>query len=136
VLAPVTVMLLTVMAEAPLLVTVMGFEAGTFTVSFPKARLVGLNAIGAATPVPVNGMFCVPTPSVRVTEAERPPVPVGLKVTVIVQLPEAGMLDPQLLVCWKLTVFEPVTVMLVTVMAVVWLFFTVTGFETGTFTVS
>jgi hypothetical protein len=88
-----------VMAEVPLLVTVMGFEVGTFTVSLPKAKLVGLKVIGAATPVPVNGMFWVPTLSVRVTEAERAPVPVGLNVTVIVQVPEAGILEPQLLVC-------------------------------------
>ena len=99
VFAPVTVMLLTVIAEVPLLVTVMGFDAGTFTVSFPKARLVGLKVIGAATPVPVKGIVCVPALSVSVTEAERAPVPVGLKVTVMVQLPEAGMLEPQLLVC-------------------------------------
>ena len=62
-------------------------------------------------PVPLNGTSCGPPPPVSLieTEAERAPVAVGLNVTDKVQLPPAGTLVPQVLVCAKSPGFVPVT---------------------------
>lgn len=45
------------------------------------------------------------------TDAEREPVAVGLKVTLIVQFAPAATLAPQVLVCEKSVLFVPVMVM-------------------------
>jgi len=52
--------------------------------------------------------------SVMVTEAERDPKAVGVKVTVIVQLPLAATGLPQLLVCAKSPALVPDTTTLLT----------------------
>lgn len=60
----------------------------------------------AATPVPVSGTVCglVPALSVMVMVPARVPVVVGVKVTVMVQLPPAAPPVPQLFVWAKLPV--------------------------------
>ena len=65
-------------------------------------------------PVPVSVTDCgLPAElSETVTEAERAPAAVGANVTMIVQVPDAGTLDPQLFVCPKSPGFVPVMVML------------------------
>jgi hypothetical protein len=52
------------------------------------------------------------------TEAVRVPVAVGVKVTLMMQLPAGATLDPQLLVCAKSPGFVPVRLMLVMLSAV------------------
>lgn len=65
--------------------------------------------------------------SAIVTEAVRPPMAVGAKVTVMLQLPPAGTEPPQLLDSLKSPAFGPVTVMLVMVKAAVPVLLMVTG---------
>jgi len=50
--------------------------------------------------------------SMRQTAALRVPLAVGVKATLIVQLPPAGTLDPQLLLCAKSPGFVPVSIRL------------------------
>jgi hypothetical protein len=133
VFAPVTVMLeMVTAADADVFFTVIALAAlFTPTVSLPNAMLVGETEMlaEAATPLPVSVTFWVPTLSTRVMEAERAPVPVGSMVTSIVQVAEAAKLDGQLLVCAKVTVLAPVTVMLEMVIAAdAEVFFTVIAF--------
>jgi len=111
-------MLVMLSAPFPLFVTVTvcaGLVVPTTT--FPKLRLVGETVITGAVPdpVPARGTVCgLPPPlSVTLTEAERAPSASGVKVAVIVQLPPAGTLDPQVLVSLKSLVFAPVRPMLV-----------------------
>jgi hypothetical protein len=74
-----------------------------------KVRLVGERLAADAIPVPLTltlwGLW--ETLSVTVTSAVRVPVAVGWKVTVIVQLAPAAMVDPQLVVCAKSPGFVP-----------------------------
>src|SRR5438105_3019414 len=73
-----------------------------------------------AVPVPVRlvvwGLLLALSVTVRV--AVRVPAAVGVKVTLIVQLPPAATLVPQLLVCVKSPLLVPVTAMLVMLKAV------------------
>jgi hypothetical protein len=65
-------------------------------------------------PVPLTLTVCGlrETLSVTVTSAVRVPVAVGRKVTVIVQLAPAAIVDPQFVVCEKSEGFVPASVML------------------------
>jgi hypothetical protein len=80
----------------------------------PKLRLVVPPKLTiGAVPVPLSGMLCgLPAAlSVIETVADRAPLAVGLKVTVIVQLELAATLAPQVFVCEKSPLFAPVMVM-------------------------
>jgi len=70
------------------------------TATFPKFRLVGKRLTTGATPVPLNETFCGLPAALSVTDSVpvRLPVPVGVNVTLIVQLAPAPRLIPQLLV--------------------------------------
>lgn len=76
-----------------------------------NVRLVGENVTAGNTPTPVNGSDCglLGALSVMVTAAFLVPVAVGVKVTLIWQLPYAGTDVPQLLVWAKSPLFGPVT---------------------------
>jgi hypothetical protein len=84
-----------------------------------KVRVVG-KRLGGAVPVPTRpaawGLLLAS--SVTVSVAPRVPVPVGVKVTLMVQLFPAARLVPQLLVCPKSPPFAPVTAMPLIVKAV------------------
>ena len=71
--------------------------------SVPKVRLIGLNLTAGAKPVPESGTLCglLAALSVTVTLADRAPVVVGLKTTLMVQFAPASTCKPQLLVCLK-----------------------------------
>jgi len=56
---------------------------------------------GAPVPAKFTNWGLPVTLSLTLSEAEREPVAVGVKVTLIEQFPPAKTLDPQLLVCWK-----------------------------------
>ena len=60
-------------------------------------------AIGAVLPTPFSEMTCglFPALSTKVTEPDALPAVVGVKVTVIEQIPPAGRDAPQVLVCAK-----------------------------------
>src|ERR1017187_325664 len=75
-----------------------------------KVRLGGAN-VRDDTPVPLSGSICGLTgaSSVMLTAAVLVPVEEGVKVTVMLQLPPAGMDVPQLLVSAKSPLFGPVT---------------------------
>ena len=91
--APVTAMLVMVKAAVPVLVRVTGCaELVIPRVWLPKVRLVELRLTVGPPPVPVRFTLCVlPATllllSVMVTAAVRVPGSVGVKVTLIVQLP-------------------------------------------------
>ena len=67
------------------------------------------------TPVPLRlAVWGLPAAlSLTVRVAVRVPVAVGVNVTLIVQLPPAATLEPQLLVCAKSPLLVPVMAMLV-----------------------
>ena len=67
--------------------------------------------------------------SVSTKDAVRAPGPVGAKVMVMVQLPPAATVPPQVLVCEKSAAFVPVTVMAEMVNAVVPVLFRVIVWE-------
>lgn len=80
--------------------------------------LGGVIVTGEAEPVPLRLMECgLPAAlSVMVTAAARTPAPVGVNVTVIVQVPLLAATEPpQVLLCAKSPLFAPVTAMLVMV---------------------
>ena len=82
-----------------------------------KVRLEGVTPAVGPLPVPVKLTLCVlPATllllSVIVKEAVRFPVPVGVKVTVKVQLPPAARELPQVLVCPKSPGLVPLKAML------------------------
>jgi len=89
--------------------------------SLPNERLVGERLAAAAVPVPerLRDWGLPPALSVMLTEAERLPLVVGSKVTLIVQLPPAATEVPQVLVCAKSPVLAPVSAMLETLSAAV-----------------
>ena len=98
-------------------VTVCGAEAWPRVIP-PKLIDVGETEAAGWTPVPLSGTVCglVGSVSAMDTEATRGPVAVGLKVTLILQLPPPTKPVPpigQLVVRVKLLAFVPVTVMLV-----------------------
>ena len=80
-----------------------------------NVRLVGDSCATAEMPVPRSETTCGPPSalSVILRFAEAVPGAVGAKVTVIVQLPPAGIV-PQLLVCEYCELFKPVIVTLLT----------------------
>ena len=77
----------------------------------PKLKLVGLRLATEAVPVPAKVTDCgLPVAlSVRVIAAERLPMAVGSKVTLIVQVPPAATEAPQVLVWEKSPALVPVT---------------------------
>jgi len=82
-------MLLSMSVKVRLLVSLIVFGlAETPTRELANARLVGLRDTGG-TPVPDSGTVCVPLPalSVSVSVPARIPATVGVKVTLILQLP-------------------------------------------------
>ena len=122
--APVSVMLLTVRATLPVFdsVTVLGGLV-VFTFCLLKVRLVGDRVAVGPTPVPdtpaVWGLLLAL--SVTVNVALRAPVAVGVKVTLIVQVPLAAKVEGlmgQLLDCPKSPGLVPVKPMLVMLNAV------------------
>ena len=69
-----------------------------------KVTLAGERlAMGAVTPVPVSEIVCglLAALSVKVTEPTALPAVVGVKVTLMVQIPPAATGEPQVLVCAK-----------------------------------
>jgi hypothetical protein len=101
-------MLVMVSAEPPLLVSVTGCAALVVPTVWPaKVKLVGARV----TPVvPVSGTVCVlpPPSSLMDTEAVLVPTAVGVNVTLIVQLPPAATVVPQVFVCAKSPASPPV----------------------------
>jgi hypothetical protein len=109
---PVSLMLAIFRTPAPEFVSV-SFCAGLVvkTTWFVKVRLVGEKVTAGNTPTPVNGKDCglLGALSVMVTAAFSRPVPEGVKVTLILQLPLEGMKLGQLFVWAKSAIFRPVT---------------------------
>jgi hypothetical protein len=101
---PVTAILLTIRTPRPVLVsfTVLALLVVNTTWS-GKVRLVGVNVTAACVPTPVREVFCglLAASSAMVTAAFLVPVAFGLKVTLMLQLPPAGMDVPQLFVSVK-----------------------------------
>ena len=78
-----------------------------------KLRLVGLRfatGAGTAVPVPLNVAVCGELEALSATErtAVKLATDAGVKVMEIVQLAEAAMVAPQVLVCAKSAGFAPV----------------------------
>ena len=121
-LAPVMAMLVTLNVPGPLLVRVTVLVAPLFPMrTLPQFKLVADRLTAGAVPVPdklaVWGLLLALSVTVRV--AVRVPVVVGVKVTLIVQLDAAGILDPHVLVgAAKSPLLVPVTAMLVMLKAV------------------
>jgi hypothetical protein len=100
------------MAALPLLATVKVLAALVDPIAtLLNVRLVGV-IVTAATPVPARAAVCVAglALSVTVSVPVLAPVEVGVKVSVMTQLPRAGSVLPQLLLWAK----SPVTAMLLT----------------------
>jgi hypothetical protein len=112
-LVPVIAKLVILNAALPALVRVTVWaELVVSTGWLPKARLVVERVIDGVEPVPPPPPPLVPVPvrptdgsatavAVTVSVAERDPLATGVKVTVIVQLAPAAMLDPQPFVSLK-----------------------------------
>lgn len=85
------------------------------TNTFPKLRLVGETVTTGAVPEPVPDKLTVcglpPPLSATLTEAVSVPSARGVKVTVIVQVPPIGTLEPQVLLSLKSLAFAPVMLM-------------------------
>jgi hypothetical protein len=79
-----------------------------------KVRLVGDRVTDDVAPVPDRLAACGLPEALSVTErvALRVPEAVGANVTLIVQFPPAVTLEPQVLVCEKSPLFEPVIAIL------------------------
>jgi len=80
-----------------------------------KVRLEGERETAAgATPAPLNATVCVPVPALSemVRVPVRVPTAVGVKVALMVQLPAATTVVPQVLVWAKSKGFAPVIAML------------------------
>ena len=79
-----------------------------------NVKLVGERAADGAvtTPVPVRPAVCGLPVALSETEtvAERAPLALGVKETVMEQLLPAARLEPQLFVCWKSAGFVPASV--------------------------
>jgi hypothetical protein len=93
-----------------------------------KVRLGGVTPAKGAVPVPARITVCgLPVAlSVMVTEAERDPKAVGVKATLIVQLPPAATGLPQVLFWAKSPEFVPVTTRALTLKLAFPVLFTVT----------
>ncbi len=121
-LAPASAMLETLSAAVPLLVRVaVSVPLVVLTASLPKARLVGERPAATVVPVPerLRDWGLPVALSVMLTEAERLPLVVGSKVTLIVQLPPAATELPQVLVSAKSPGLAPASAMLETLSAAV-----------------
>jgi antitoxin (DNA-binding transcriptional repressor) of toxin-antitoxin stability system len=70
-----------------------------------------------AVPTPLTIVVCVPALSMTAILAVLAPVPLGVKITLMVQLEPAATLVPQVFVCEKSLLLVPVTLMLVTLSA-------------------
>jgi hypothetical protein len=81
------------------------------TGTVPKARLLGERLTPGLAPVPERTTVCgLPLAlSATLTAAVKDPLADGVKVTLIVQLPPAVTLAPQLLLCAKAPGFAPVS---------------------------
>ena len=114
--APVRVTPVRLKATLPVLLKVMACdELATPTGSFPKLRLPGNRLTPGLVPVPERVTVCgLPLAlSATLTAAVNEPLAAGVNVTLIVHLPPAATLDPQLLVCEKSLELVPVIPMLV-----------------------
>jgi hypothetical protein len=99
-------------AALPVLLRVMVWEGLTTpTGSFPKLRLPGERLTPGLAPVPERVTVCgLPLAlSATLSAAVKEPLAAGVKVTLIVQLPPAATLAPQLLLCAKSMGFAPVS---------------------------
>jgi hypothetical protein len=99
--SPLTTMLVIVRALAPVFWTLTGWgELEVCSVWFPKATLEGETETVGTAPVPVKLTVCgLPLAlSAIVTAPVRVPTVLGVNVTLIVQVPPAPKLVPQLLV--------------------------------------
>jgi hypothetical protein len=131
--------LLPTVTASTMIAQVMGCAQGQMSQwACGNLSTVLLNGVGVIwsdnslyVPVPDKGTLCgLPPPvSVTVTAAERVPVAVGLKITLMVQLLFPARLLPQLLVWEKSPGFVPVMLIAVMETAVVPTFVTVTGAE-------
>lgn len=121
--SPVAVMLVMLADPLPVLVAVATWTALVIpTVSLPKASRVGDKLTrgalkGGVVPVPdkVTNSGLLAALSENWSEAERVPVAVGVKVTVIVQLDPAARFVSQLLIWAKSVLLVPITEMFVNV---------------------
>jgi hypothetical protein len=132
-LVPVTAMPEIVRLALPVLERVTAWAALLVpTAWLANVRLLGekLTVAEVATPVPVRATLWEPVPalSVTVTEALREPEAVGVKVTLMVQLPPAATLEPQLLLWAKSPGLEPPSEMPEMLSAAFPVLFTVTAF--------
>src|ERR1017187_10394036 len=120
-LVPVTARLLIRRVAVPVLLRVTDWAALVVpTFWLVKVKLPEVSdTTGTPTPVPerVTVWGDPAALSVMVTDAPRLPAAVGVNVTEMLQLPPAGTLAPQVLVCAKLPGFGPVSAMLVIVRA-------------------
>ena len=113
-LVPVMETVLTLSVLVPLLVRVtVRAELVVLRVWLLKSRLVGERLTVAAVPLPLKGTVCgLPAAlSLMLSKAFRLPVAVGVKVTLMVQLPPAATEVPQLLLCAKSPALLPVSEM-------------------------
>ena len=111
---PETEMLAMVRTALPVLVSVTDWDGVAVpTDGLPKVRLEGETLTPDAAPVPERLTACgLPVAlSEMASDAARPPLEEGVKVTLMVQLVLAATLEPQLLVWAKSLAFEPVTEM-------------------------
>ena len=114
-MAPVTAMLVMLKLALPVLLRVTVWAALVVPRDWlPKVRLVAVRLTAGPLPVPVRLAVCgLPLAlSVILTEAVRLPGAVGVKLTLIVQLPPAGTEPPQKLGATKSSALGPVTRML------------------------
>jgi hypothetical protein len=97
-------------ADPPLLVRVTGCAALVVPTVWPaKVKVVGAKMTDGAV-VPVSATVCgLPPPSSLIdTEAVLVPAAVGVNVTLMVQVPAAATLAPQVFVCAKSPASTPV----------------------------
>ena len=105
---------LKVSVAVPVFFSVMACVAALLPTSVPaNVRLVAERLTAGAVPVPDSVIFCGEplALSAMFIAAVSAPATAGLKLTVMVQLPPAATLDPQLLVCAYALALVPVTVM-------------------------
>src|ERR1700694_5348762 len=89
----------------------------------PKLMLLA-DSVTGVTPVPVKVAVCgvLAPSSLTLSKAVRVPRPLGVKVTLMAQVPPGARLLPQLLVvCLKSPLLLPLSVMLVMLSVTLWL---------------
>lgn len=129
-LLPVMVMVVMVSALFPLLVKVTFWVALLVPMFWTaKVRLVGEKVTAGPVPVPLRPTVCGLPGALSATLrlAERAPVAVGAKITVIVHLLPAAKDPPQVFVWLKSLAFAPVILMLFRVRVAVPVFVSVTA---------